>query len=341
MSKYLIVAPNWLGDMVMSQSLYRYLKILYPKCIIDVAATKCCCAIATFMPEINKTFELEFKHGKLELNKRRLESAYFKSVGYTNAIVLPNSWKSGLIPFLAKIKKRTGWLGEMRYGLLNDYRKLDKEKYQLMIERFCALAIPNGRNLIKELPYPKFITDANKANKVVSKYRLGKSKPVVALCCGAEFGPAKKWPSTYYAKLTLYLLNEGYQVILLGNSADVGTTNIITEKCGYHPNLFNLSGKSSLIEVVYLLKICQRVVSNDSGLMHIACALGVPTLVIYGSTSSNFTPPLSKLSRSVYLRNLKCRPCFKRECPLKHMDCMNKLLPEKIISEFEKLPISL
>lgn len=327
--------------MVMSQSLYRYLKNLDPNCIIDVAASKQCCELAKFMPEINKSFELQFKHGEFGLNARKEKALQFKTKGYTDSIVLPNSWKSALIPFFAKIKKRTGWHGEMRFWLLNDRRKFNKNKYPLMIERFCALAIAKNNNFSEKLPYPKFVYNTETATIIRIKYRLIKDKPIIALCPGAEFGPAKKWPSVYYTEVAQYLLDQEYQVILLGGAKDKNTTSDISKGCNYHAHLVNLAEKTTLSEAIYLLANCQKVLSNDSGLMHIACALNIPTLVIYGSTSDKFTPPLNSLAKSIYLKNLECRPCFKRECPLVHMDCMNKLLPKKIIAELEKLPLNL
>lgn len=341
MNKYLIIAPSWVGDMVMSQSLYRYLKQLDPECVIDIAAPKHCCELTQFMPEINQTFPLEFKHGEFGFHVRKQKACDFRHQGYTTAIVLPNSWKSALIPFFAKIKKRTGWQGEARFFLLNDRRRLNKSKYPLMIERFCALAIAKTEDLSHELPFPKFELEASKIDITLAKYRLINNNKIVALCPGAEFGPAKKWPTAHYTELAQYLLDRNYQVILLGGAKDQQTTSDISKSCNHHAHLFNLAGKTSLSEVVYLLASCEKVVSNDSGLMHIACALNIPTLVIYGSTSDTFTPPLSNKAKSIYLHNLPCRPCFKRECPLGHMDCLNKLTPKLVIAELEKLPPNL
>ncbi len=340
MRKYLIISPSWVGDMVMSQSLFRFLKTLDPHCIIDIAAPKHCCELAKFMPEINEAFKLDFKHGEFGFSARKQKGLEFKDKEYSNALVLPNSWKSALIPFFAKIKKRTGWHGEVRYVLLNDRRKLNKTKYPLMIERFCALGIAKKERLPAKLPYPKFNVNNSLVEAILNKYRLIKDKPIIALCPGAEFGPAKKWPSAYYTELAQYLLDHDYQVLLLGGSKDQETTSDISKGCNHHAHLFNLAGKTTLSEAVYLLASCQRVVSNDSGLMHIACALNIPTLVIYGSTSDQFTPPLNPLAKSIHLPGLECRPCFKRECPLGHMDCMNKLLPSTIIAELEKLPLN-
>ncbi|WP_119342906.1 lipopolysaccharide heptosyltransferase II [Facilibium subflavum] len=334
MRKYLIIAPNWVGDMVMSQSLYRYLKNLYPDCVIDIAAPKHCCDLVQFMPEINKALALDFKHGEFGLTARFKKAKTFRKQGYTHAIVLPNSWKSALIPFFAKIKKRTGWHGEARFVLLNDRRKLDKQQYPLMIQRFNALAINKNQNLPYQLPFPHFIVDQAQQKRTLDKFQLQTYSPFVALCPGAEFGPAKKWPTKYYAQVAKFLLMQGYQVLLMGGAKDQETTKEITQICQEHQNLYDMAGKTTLPEAVYLLSCCIHVISNDSGLMHIACALDIPTVVIYGSTSDQFTPPLSNKASSLYLDGLNCRPCFKRQCPLGHMDCMNKLTPETVIAHF-------
>lgn len=318
----------------MSQALYSYLKVTDPSCVIDVAVPKHCAALAEFMPEVRCAISLEFKHGQFGFTARRKIGKALQIQGYRHAIVLPNSWKSALIPFFARIKKRTGWQGEARFFLLNDRRKLDKAKYPLMIERFCALAASQGQILPRQLPYPKFVVDSQKRLQVQQKYHINLEKPTVALCPGAEFGPAKKWPTHYYAEVADYLLKEQYQVLLFGSAKDQKTTTEIARHCQNETGLYDLAGKTTLTEAVYLLSLCESVISNDSGLMHIACALDVPVIVIYGSTSDRFTPPLNKKAVSVFVDGLDCRPCFKRTCPLGHFNCMNQLTPKVIIAHF-------
>ncbi len=335
MNKYLIIAPSWVGDMVMSQSLYRYLKICYPDCSIDIAAPKHCAELAKFMPEVNQAHILEFKHGEFGFFVRRKMAKSFKGKGYTHAIILPNSWKSALIPFFSAIKKRTGWHGEERFILLNDRRRLNKKQYPLMIERFCALAIEKKVPLPNVLPYPKFVLKSDQARLVFDRYQLDSSQRIIALCPGAEFGPAKKWPTRYYLELAQYFIKNDYQVLLLGSPKDADSTKEIAVS-SKGKNIYDLAGKTSLEDAVYLLSACEHVVSNDSGLMHIACAVDVPVTVIYGSTSDKFTPPLSKKAQSLFIEDLPCRPCFKRTCPFGHMKCMNDLTPDKVIQHFER-----
>ena len=337
MRKYLIIAPSWVGDMVMSQSLYRYLKSLHPDCLIDIAAPKHCCVLAQFMPEINQSIPLEFTHGQFSLFSRINIGKKLRANNYTHAIVLPNSWKSALIPFAAKIKRRIGWHGEERYFLLNDKRRLDKTKYPIMIERLCALAIDRRHPLQSPLPKPRFIPNPNQSSTTLDEFQIQVNNKLIALCPGAEFGPAKKWPTSYYAQVAQYLLDKGHTVLLLGSSKDKESTYEIQHLYHKHPLLHNLAGQTDLYQAIHLLSSCNQVISNDSGLMHIACALNIPTLVIYGSTSDQFTPPLNHQAKSIYLKNLACRPCFKRQCPLGHMDCMNKLTPQTIIDALEQL----
>ncbi len=337
--KYLIIAPSWVGDMVMAQSLFIYLKQLHSDCIIDTIAPSSSLALTEFMPEINESILGNFKHGESSLSKRYGLGKTLRSKGYTHSITLPNSWKSALIPFSAKISNRIGWKGEVRYGLLNDLRKLDKEKYPLMIERFDALALPKNQSLPKSLPFPKFSVPATLLNIVQEKFKLnlknGANK-IIALCPGAEFGPAKKWPAHYYAEAAQMLIDHGYQIWLFGGPGDIKTNDEICSKTTTQDSIKikNFAGKTTLPEAVALMHHVDAVLSNDSGLMHIACALDKKTFVIYGSTSDKFTPPLHAKAKTLYLDGLECRPCFKRECPLVHMDCLNKLTPEKVVKEF-------
>ncbi|MFZ9035624.1 MAG: lipopolysaccharide heptosyltransferase II [Francisellaceae bacterium] len=332
MNKYLIIAPSWVGDMVMSQSLYRLIKSHDPKCIIDVLAPAHCAELAHFMPEINEAIISDFKHGQFSLTQRKALGKSLKSKGYTHGIVLPNSWKSALVPFFAGIKKRIGWKGEARYFLLNDIRMLDKKRYQLMIERFCALALPKRAKLPKQLPWPKFQLRGDLT--IHQRFALDLDRQYIAICPGAEFGPAKKWPAHYYAEIARYLIDKGYAILLLGGTKDHECCDEIKQHFTDEP-IYNFAGRTRIDEAVQLISICDHVFSNDSGLMHIACALDIPATIIYGSSSDKFTPPLSHNADSVYLDDLPCRPCFKRQCPLGHTNCLNQLTPNIIISSFE------
>lgn len=191
--KILIVGPAWVGDMVMSQSLYQLLKQQNSDRVIDVLAPAWSKPLLECMSEVNEAIPAPFSRGELKLSQRYALGKMLRARKYDQAIVLPNSFKSAFIPFFAKIPKRTGWRGEMRYGLLNDVRILDKVKYPLMIERFMALAVGCGEAIPKPYPEPRFVVDRLAANEVLQQLNLDLSdKPILAICPGAQFGPSKR-----------------------------------------------------------------------------------------------------------------------------------------------------
>lgn len=334
MTKLLIVGPAWVGDMVMAQSLFKLCKQLNPQMLIDVLAPDVTRPLLSRMPEINKAIALPLKHGEFNLAERYRVGTALRQEGYHQVIVLANSWKSALIPFFARIPQRTGWRGEMRWGLLNDVRYLDKQKLPLMIERFMALGLPAKAALPAMYPKPQLKVSAADLAMTVEKLRLEpQAKPVLALCPGAEYGPAKRWPAAYFAELANAKLAEGWQVWLMGGPKDQTVTQEIQQATANH--CIDLAGKTRLTEALDLLSLAQVVVSNDSGLMHIAAALQRPLVVVYGSTDPRFTPPLSEQVKILSL-NLPCSPCFKRECPLGHLDCLNKLTSQQVLAAIQE-----
>ncbi len=333
--KILVIAPAWVGDMVMSQTLYKTLREQHPDCIIDIIAPKHSGPLADRMPEIRNFIELPLGHGELGLKIRYQIAKGLRGEHYDQAIVLPNSFKSALIPFFAKIPKRTGWVGEMRYGLLNDARPLDKQKYPLMIERFAALAYPKNHKLPEQLPWPTLTTQAADVEQALAKQNLEKSQQrILALCPGAEFGPAKRWPAEHFAQLASTMLQQGWQVWLFGSPKEQPQADIIQRET--QNQCVDLIGKTSLADAIDLMACGSAVVSNDSGLMHIAAALEKPLVVMYGSSSPGFTPPLSKQVRVITL-SLECSPCFKRVCPLEHLKCLQDLPPQQVITSLQEL----
>ena len=336
--KYLIVGPSWVGDMVMAQTLFIALKRQYPNAIIDVLAPGWSSPILERMPEVRQAIDMPVGHGSLSLNLRRKIARSLKAESYDHAILLPNSLKSALVPFLAGIPVRTGWRGEMRYGLLNDLRTLDKKQYPLMIERFVALAYPAKQALPASLPIPALEVHKANLDSALGRYRLNSGAPVLALCPGAEFGPSKQWPAGYYGEVALIMARRGWQVWLFGSAKD---RQVTSEIVSYLPKTLqdhccNLAGETTLADAVDLLSQADAVVSNDSGLMHIAAALSRPLVAVYGSTTAAHTPPMNQNSKTLWL-GLECSPCFKRECPLGHMDCMRKLGPEMVLKALNDL----
>jgi len=282
------------------------------------------------MPEVSQAIALPFGHGDVKLGERR---AFGRSLGrYDQAIVLPNSFKSALIPWHAGIARRTGYRGEMRYALLNDVRRLDKRAVPLMAERFAALAQEPGERLRRPLPEPRLRIDPVARAATLPRFALDTSRPVGAFAPGAEYGPAKRWPARHFIELGRVLIERGDQVWLFGSAND---REIAAEIAGRLPGATNLAGATSLDEAIDLLSLASRVVTNDSGLMHIAAALDRPMAALFGSSSPEFTPPLSTHARVITLR-LSCSPCFQRTCPLGHTNCLVQLEPARVLAELER-----
>lgn len=333
-SKVLIVGPAWVGDMVMAQCLFKLLKQRDPEVVIDVLAPAWSLPLLARMPEVANAFVMPIGHGKLAFRQRYDLGKSFRNKGYTQSIVLPNSFKSALIPFWARIPIRTGWRGEMRYFLLNDIRHLDKERYPLMIERFMALGLAASEPLPPPL-VPELKISAESCVHALHNHQLVQSdRPILAVCPGAEFGPAKRWPEEHYAAVANAKLAEGWCVWIFGSPKDSVVANKIMELT--QNRCVDLTGKTKLEEAVDLLSLSTAVVSNDSGLMHIAAALKKPLVAVYGPTTAGFTPPLHDKAK-ILTQALGCQPCFKRECPLKHQQCMKDLAPQRVLQAVAEL----
>ncbi len=338
-SKILIVGPAWVGDMVMAQSLFKWLKQHNPEVIIDVLAPEWTNALVQRMPEVNQGLISPFRHGKLQLLQRHTLGRQLCQNKYRQAIVLPNSFKAALVPFWAKIPLRTGWRGECRGWLLNDVRHLNKNKMPRMVERFVALGLPDQTDLPKTLPQPSLKTSPEMIAAALQKLHLSLSnQPVLALCPGAEFGPSKRWPPQHFAAVANAKIDQGWQVWIFGSKQDhaVGETIKSFVPANKRAQVSNLAGQTTLPEAIDLLSLATAAVSNDSGLMHIAAALQRPLVAIYGSSSPHFTPPLTEQVRILSL-NLPCSPCFERECPLQHLNCLTLLQPEQVLASLDDL----
>jgi heptosyltransferase-2 len=283
------------------------------------------------MPEADELIANPFGHGDLRLLERRRFARGL--AGYSHAVVLPNSFKSALIPWHAGIARRTGWRGEMRLGLLDDLRTLDEEALPLIVERYAALAQPRGEALRRPLPRPALRVDAAARDAAIARYALDASRPILALAPGAEYGPAKRWPARHFAALATAAAALGESTWIFGSARD---TPIAREIQALAPAAVDLTGRTSLEEAIDLLSLARRVVSNDSGLMHVAAALDRPMAAVFGSSSPAFTPPLSARAAVVSL-NLSCSPCFARSCPLGHTNCLETLPPAEVEAALVKL----
>ncbi len=326
--RILVVGPSWVGDMVMAQSLFIALRQRDPATRIDVLAPPWSRPLLERMPEVGAAVELPVAHGELALPERWRVARRLRGA-YDQAILLPNSLKSALVPFFARIPLRTGWVGEHRYGLLNDIRRLDEKRLPMTVQRFVALGDP------PDTPHPPRIAPPRLAVKVAdvlaALQALGVAKQarrrVLALCPGAEFGPAKRWPAKYFGALAERRLAAGWDVWLFGSDKDQAACAAVNAAAG--GRCVDLAGRTSLAQAVDLLSIADAVVSNDSGLMHVAAALARPLVAVYGSSDPGFTPPLSEKAKVVRV-GLPCSPCFRRECPYGHTDCLQGIPVERV-----------
>jgi len=332
MRKILIVAPAWVGDAILAQPLFRRLHALHSDLTLDVCAPAWTFPVFARMPEINAVIAAPFQHGDLALCQRRALGRRLAAEHYKQAIVLPNSFKSALVPWFSGIPLRTGFVGEARWLLLNDARRLDKRALPSMAERFALLAEARDELLQRPLAMPRLDVNAAQLAATLVKCGVDTARPVVVLCPGAEYGPAKRWPPQYFAQLAKKLSAQGYAVWLIGSKKDEALGAEIVQLAGNACR--NLCGNTSLDEAIDLLSCTEFVVSNDSGLMHVAAALGKPLLALYGSSSPTFTPPLSDTAQIVRL-DLPCSPCFQRICPLGHFNCMMQLTPEHVWQQID------
>jgi heptosyltransferase-2 len=321
----LVIGPRWVGDMVMAQSLFIALRQIHPGAVIDVMAPAWAAPLVGRMPEVRTRIDAPFSRKKLELGLRRRIGRSLKG-RYDQAFVMQGSWKSALVPFFAGIPRRTGHRREMRYGLINDIVPLPDTLKRRTAQAFFGLA--RGGTFQS----PRLAVDDENQKALLARHGLS-DEGFVALMPGAEFGPAKRWPSEKYAAFARRMMEEGLQVALFGSANDKPVT---TEIARLAPGAIDLAGATRLEDAIDLIAAARLAVSNDSGLMHIAAAVSTPVVAVYGSTSPENTPPLSDQRELVWL-HLDCSPCHQRICPLGHLDCLNKLDVDRVRTAAQKL----
>ncbi len=323
MSRAMVIAPQWIGDAVMSQPLMARLAARGER--LTVAALPWVAPVYRAMPEVAEVIELPFAHGRLDWAARRRIGAEWRG-RFDAAYVLPNSLKSALLPFLARIPRRVGYHGEGRYLLLNERWPSPKGRPP-MVAFYAALA---GSALQGEVR-PKLHFDPAVLERATGNVGLS-LQGYWAFAPGAEYGLAKCWPASHYADLARALHRQsGLPVALLGSGKEAALCEEISHAA---PDACRvLAGKISLIDAMALIAAARGVVSNDSGLMHVAAAFGIPQVAVFGSTSPEHTPPLNARARVIWLKEelqLDCAPCFERTCRFGHYRCLTGVTPDRV-----------
>ena len=343
MRRILIIAPNWIGDAVMSQPLLAQLKASHPDSQIDVLASTWVAPIYRACLEVHEVIEAAFEHQQLQWTLRRQLAQQLQSKQYQICFVLPNSLKSALSPWLANIPFRIGYRGELRFGLLNlTLPNPSKIKRPPMVEHYLALAslLDEEFTTASSSNTPVLNVSEQARQSVTEKLNTAQinSQAVYIFCPGAEYGASKRWPTEHFAKLAQAIVadKESSQIILLGSNSDHGLAENIQVHASKISNIHNWCGITTLDEAIALIGMSQAVVSNDSGLMHIAAALKVPQIALFGSSDPHHTSPRSEKAQVIWL-HLPCSPCHKRECPLGHLKCLKDITPEHVFSTIKTL----
>jgi heptosyltransferase-2 len=326
----LIIAPQWIGDAVMTEPLMRRLNARGER--LTVGALPWVAPVYRAMPQVADVIEFPFAHGGLQFKARRALARQIEG-RFDTAYVLPNSLKSALLPLLAGIPRRIGYLGEARIGLLTHRLKNPAKGQRPPMVAFYS-ALSGEADL--EADRPQLHMPAGDVDR--SLVELGLQRGAFHVFApGAEYGPAKRWPARHFAGLAQSL---ALPVLLLGSGKEAALCEEIAEaaNAGRPGACVNLAGKTTLLQALCAIAAAKSVVSNDSGLMHVAAAFGVPQVAVFGSSSPLHTPPLNTQATVLWLKNdaayqppLDCAPCFERECPLGHTRCLNDISPERVL----------
>ena len=325
-----MIGPAWVGDMVMAQALYKALSAHSNSADIHVVAPAWSRPLLKRMPEITQVHALDISHGELGLKKRFQLARRLRSESFARAMILPRSYKSALIPVFAGIPERIGELGESRYGLINHILESNKNKQIPTVCNYLKYAHVNADIAQVKSDYaPTLLVDTENQTKLLEQYQISLSQPLVACMVGAEYGPSKQWPVEHFADLINMLQDQGLSICILGSQKDADTGLAIEKLCRHE--VINLCGKTSLLDVIDVLASCSVAVSNDSGLMHIAAAVDVPVISMYGATTPSYTPPLHKKAKAFYVK-LECSPCWQRTCKYQHYRCLRDIVPQDVFN---------
>lgn len=323
----LIVPYMWIGDFVRCHSVVKLLRARFPERPVDMLASTLCAPLTGYMPGVRRAIVVDLPRKRLAFSEHRKLAERLKAEGYGAALIMPKTWKSALAPFLAGIPQRTGLVGEARFIILNDLR-FGQRKLPRMVDECASLALPRGTTLPAEWPTPELKVPPAEVAAWLSKHGLAAHhRPAVALAPGAV-GPSKRWPAAAYADLCRRLLADGLAVWVVGGP---GEKSLAREIVG-DSRASDLTA-IDLREAILALAAASAAVSNNSGLLHVAAALGTPTIGIFGPTSPWHWAPLNPLVAAIQARNeLPCRPCHKPVCGLGHHRCMVEIGPDEVLS---------
>ena len=330
-SPILIVPYMWIGDFVRCHTVVKLLKQRFPNRPVDILATTLCAPLTDYMPGLRRAIVVDLPRRRLALMQQRALAGRLRREAYGTALIMPRTWKSALAPYFAGIPERTGFVGEARYFLLNDLRHGEK-KLPRMIDRCAALALPPNAELPEKWPLPELKVPGAEIGLWRQKRGLASdNRPVVALAPGAV-GPAKRWPGTAYAALARRLLAAGFAVWVLGGPDEkMLATEIVGDTAAR-----DLTGHD-LRDAILALAAAAAAVSNDSGLLHVAAALGTPSIGIFGPTSPWHWAPLNPLAATIETSSaLPCRPCHKPVCRLVHHRCMRDIAPDEVLAATQR-----
>jgi heptosyltransferase-2 len=322
----LIVPYMWIGDFVRGHTVVKLLRQRHPACAIDILTTPTVAPLIDYMPGVRKGIPADLPRRRLAFTQHAELAKRLAAQGYGRALVLPRTWKSALAPYLAGIPVRTGFVGEARFALINDLR-FGERRLPRMIDRCATLALARNERKPTAWPMPELIVPAAEIASWRERLRLAaNARPVIAFAPGAV-GPAKRWPAAYFAQLAKCLVAEGNSVWILGSEQEKKLAVDIRDGDGGH--IHDLTGPD-LRDAILALAAAQAVVSNDSGLLHVAAALGKPSVGIFGPTSPWHWAPLNPLAAILETtKELACRPCHKPVCRIGHHRCMHDITPEQ------------
>ena len=326
-SPILIVPYMWIGDFVRCHTVVQLLKQRDPSRAIDVLTTAMVAPLLDYMPGVRRGIVVDLPRKRLAMAQHRALAERLRQESYGQALVMPRTWKSALAPYLAGIPARTGFAGEARFGLINDLR-WGERRLPRMIDRCAVLALPKGEAKPAQWPLPELRVPA--AEVAAWRQRQGLAddgRRVVAFAPGAV-GPSKRWPSAHYAELARRLSDGGNSVWVVGGP---GEHELAAEIAGTNQaHVRDLTGPD-LRNAILALAAADVAVSNDSGLLHVAAALGTPAIGIFGPTSPWHWAPLNPLAAVMETAGaLPCRPCHKPVCRLGHHRCMRDIAVDQV-----------